>query len=58
MTHVNLSSMNGWCRQMIDQVASMFRKAAPGVDPAGDREALLAQIGQLIVENDFPAIGR
>ncbi|MDA8191040.1 MAG: hypothetical protein M0Z68_06145 [Gammaproteobacteria bacterium] len=43
---------------MIDQVASMFRKAAPGVDPAGDREALLAQIGQLIVENDFPAIGR
>ena len=52
---VHPNQVTQWRRQLIDQAASIFGKAAPGVDPAGDREALLAKIGQLTVEKDFCA---
>ena len=50
---VHPNQVTQWRRQLIDQAASVFGKTAPGVDPAGDREALLAKIGQLTVEKDF-----
>ena len=50
---VHPNQVTQWRRQLIDQAASVFGKAAPGVDSAGDREALLAKIGQLTVEKDF-----
>ena len=41
-----------WRRQLIDQAAEVFSKPA-GKAPADDREALLAKIGELTVQNDF-----
>ncbi len=41
-----------WRRQLIDQAASIFGKPT-GTTPTSDREALLAKIGELTVQNDF-----
>ncbi|MHB1609975.1 MAG: transposase [Acidiferrobacter sp.] len=44
--------MTQWRRQLIDQAASIFGKPT-GTTPTSDREALLAKIGELTVQNDF-----
>jgi transposase-like protein len=50
---VHPNQVTQWRRQLIDQAATLFGKGAACADPAGDREMLLAKIGQLTVEKDF-----
>ena len=50
---VHPNQVTQWRRQLIDQAASVFGKGQATADPTGDREALLAKIGQLTVEKDF-----
>ena len=50
---VHPNQVTQWRRQLIDQAPSLFGKGAPGAEPAGDRDVLLAKIGQLTVEKDF-----
>ena len=52
---VHPNQVTQWRRQLIDQAATLFGKAAAGVEPTGDRDVLLAKIGQLTVEKDFLA---
>ena len=52
---VHPNQVTQWRRQLIDQAATLFGKGAPGAEPAGDRDVLLAKIGQLTVEKDFLA---
>ena len=52
---VHPNQVTQWRRQLIDQAASVFGKGQATADPTGDREALLAKIGQLTVEKDFLA---
>ena len=49
---VHPNQVTKWRRQLIDQAAEVFGKPA-GKAPADDREALLAKIGELTVQNDF-----
>ncbi len=49
---VHPNQVTQWRRQLIDQAAEVFGKPA-GKTPADDREALLAKIGELTVQNDF-----
>jgi transposase-like protein len=49
---VHPNQVTQWRRQLIDQAAEVFGKPA-GKAPADDREALLAKIGELTVQNDF-----
>ena len=52
---VHPNQVTQWRRQLMDQAATLFGKAAAGVEPTGDRDVLLAKIGQLTVEKDFLA---
>ncbi len=52
---VHPNQVTQWRRQLIDQAATLFGKGAPSADATGDREMLLAKIGQLTVEKDFLA---
>ncbi|RCN56212.1 IS3 family transposase [Acidiferrobacter thiooxydans] len=53
---VHPNQVTQWRRQLIDQAASIFGKPT-GTTPTSDREALLAKIGELTVQNDFFARG-
>ncbi|HUW98645.1 MAG TPA: transposase [Acidiferrobacter sp.] len=46
---VHPNQVTQWRRQLIDQAATLFGKGAPGAEPTGDRDVLLAKIGQLTV---------
>ena len=49
---IHPNQVTQWRRQLIDQAAEVFGKPA-GKTPTDDREALLAKIGELTVQNDF-----
>ena len=49
---IHPNQVTQWRRQLIDQAASIFGKPT-GTTPTSDREALLAKIGELTVQNDF-----